>query len=403
MPASADAACGASIDYTVLMRRLTCLLLLLPVIAFGAGDTGESTVDGVESQLKATADRLKRLDADIAESRRLKQSLEARVSTVQGKAEERRQRIRGLNDDITRYEAQLQRLEQRLAEENALIAHRRDTLAEALRRSQRLGAGGALKVLLQHDDPALAERIGTYTEYYLRAERAAIATQIDAMHRVSSAHDEALKNRNWLNYIKKKAEGQLRDHVDRETRERRELTSVSETLASKTRTVAELRADQARLQTLLEELRAAEAIRSGYFESRRGKLALPVAGSIDARFGDVKSVGRLRWNGLFIRAAIGTAVRAIADGEVVYADWLQGFGMLVILDHGDNFMTLYGGNRDLTVRVGDWIETGQRIATVGDSGGQMHSGLYLEVRHNAKPVNPEDWVNADNGVMSAAR
>ena len=151
----------------------------------------------------------------------------------------------------------------------------------------------------------------------------------------------------------------------------------------------------------MEELKALAIAQSGYFESGKGNYLLPVSGTIKARFGDVKSVGRLHWNGLFVAAPAGRPVKAVADGEVVYSDWLQGFGMLVILDHGDDYMTLYGGNRDVIVADGTWIDAGATIATVGDSGGQTDSGVYFEVRHNAKPVDPEQWINTDNRVQSA--
>jgi len=111
----------------------------------------------------------------------------------------------------------------------------------------------------------------------------------------------------------------------------------------------------------------------------------------------------LRWDGYFIEAGTGAAVRAIADGTVVYSDWLQGFGMLVILDHGDGYMTLYGGNREVTVRKEDWVQTGSTIATVGDSGGQKTSGVYFEIRHNATPVDPKEWVSTDNSIKSVKK
>jgi len=98
---------------------------------------------------------------------------------------------------------------------------------------------------------------------------------------------------------------------------------------------------------------------------------------------------------------VGAAVRAIADGEVVYSDWLQGFGRLVIVDHGDSFMTLYGGSREALVRAGDWVDAGRPVATVGTSSGHKVPGLYFEIRHDAKPVDPEEWVESLNGTKTA--
>jgi len=181
------------------------------------------------------------------------------------------------------------------------------------------------------------------------------------------------------------------------------LGEVQAQISTKTRTVATLKVDQARLQALMEELRNSQVAHSGYFASGQGSYPLPVAGTIKARFGEVKSVGKLRWDGYFIEAGSGSPVRAIADGSVVYSDWLQGFGMLVILDHGDGYMTLYGGNRDVAVQKQDWVQTGSTIATVGDSGGQKTSGLYFEIRHNAAPVDPKEWINTNNSIKSVKK
>ena len=181
------------------------------------------------------------------------------------------------------------------------------------------------------------------------------------------------------------------------------LNKLDSTVQEKEQQVTNLKKDQERLSVLLDELRRKSLGASGFFAAGQGKYPWPVAGKRLARFGDIKSVGKLTWTGMFITARNGASVRTIADGEIVYADWLQGFGMLVIIDHGDGYMTLYGGNRDLQVTVGEWVEFGARIATVGDSGGQNKTGLYFEIRHNARPIDPELWVGAKNRFETTAR
>jgi len=224
--------------------------------------------------------------------------------------------------------------------------------------------------------------------------------------KLEAARNEAVKNRNWLNYIKKKATSQYDTYKSQSDKNQHTLGEVQAQITSKTRTVATLKVDQARLQALMEELRSAQVAHSGYFisgQGGQGDYPLPVAGTVKARFGEVKTVGKLRWDGYFIEAGDGAPVRAIADGVVVYSDWLQGFGMLVILDHGDGYMTLYGGNRDVAVKNEDWIQTGATIATVGDSGGQKTSGVYFEIRHNAVPLDPKEWISAENSIKSVKK
>jgi septal ring factor EnvC (AmiA/AmiB activator) len=128
------------------------------------------------------------------------------------------------------------------------------------------------------------------------------------------------------------------------------------------------------------------------FSSLRGRLALPVRGELAGRFGSPRSDGGLTWKGLFVAARTGESVKAVAAGRVVYADWLRGFGNLLIVDHGEGYMSLYGYNETLLKRVGDEIHGGDTVATVGNSGGSADSGLYFELRHQGKPFDPMSWI-----------
>ena len=361
------------------------------------------SVEGVSEQIQQTDTLLKKLQQDIASSRLQKQKIVDSLTQVQGNVSERTQRLKQLNKEITRYDGKLDSLTRAIAEQERTIDKRKSLLADSLRKSQRVTTASGLKVVLQHDDPVLADRLGIYIEYFMAAQDNAIEQQLAALTLIKDAHLEAAKNRNWLNHIKKKAQKQHDDFATNARKQKNQLTSVENQLTEKQRSVAQLKADQQRLQILLEELKAAQVAKSGYFIAGKGKYPLPINGNIEANFGELKSVGKIRWQGMFIAARSGTPVGAIADGEVIYSDWLQGFGNLVILDHGDAFMTLYGGNRDVRVNKGDWVDSGSTIATVGNSGGQTASGVYFEIRHNAKPVNPASWLDTTISINSARK
>jgi septal ring factor EnvC (AmiA/AmiB activator) len=130
----------------------------------------------------------------------------------------------------------------------------------------------------------------------------------------------------------------------------------------------------------------------GPFLSLKGRLSLPVRGELVNRFGSPRANGGITWKGLFIRSASGEHVKAIAGGRVVFADWLRGFGNLMIIDHGGSYMSLYGNNETVSKKVGDSVQSGDTIATVGNSGGDPDSGLYFELRHQGKPFDPLNWV-----------
>ena len=130
------------------------------------------------------------------------------------------------------------------------------------------------------------------------------------------------------------------------------------------------------------------------FARLRGRLSPPVRGELANRFGSPRSDSGVLWKGLFFAARAGEEVRAVADGRVVFADWLRGFANLLIIDHGDAFMSLYGNNEALYKRVGDIIHGGEAVATVGSSGGAETSGLYFEIRHQGRAFDPLPWVSS---------
>jgi len=380
---------------------LFCFALTAP--AFGQDKKDGKTIDGVEKEIATTSERLQQLHAEIEASRQLKEKLKKALAASNEQVGERKSRIAGLNNDLETYNTQLNKLDKKIVEAQSEVDERKRLLAESIRQAQRVTSASGLKVLLQSDNPADADRFGVYTQYFMQAQQKTIQQQQVSLLKIGEAREEALKNRNWVNHIKKKATAQHDTYKQNSSKKKQSIDEVQTEISHKTRTVAQLKKDQARLQTLMEELRAAQVAASGYFVAGRGNYGLPVNGTIKARFGETKSVGKIKWNGYFIEAKNGSPVRSIADGSVVYSDWLQGFGMLVILDHGDGYMTLYGGNRNVAVRQGDWADSGATIATVGDSGGQKTSGVYFEIRHNAKPIDPKGWVSAKNSVKSAKK
>ena len=389
-------------------HRLATTLLVICVTALSAHPIHAQEgvvqdINSLEAQLKNTAERLKELDEQLKTNQERKGILEKTANNVSGKVAERQARLDQLKQEISRYNGSLETLEAQVASEHEQLDRRKTILASSLRRQQQISQGTGLRVVLQHNDPSLSSRLGTYTDFFVKAQNTQIAQQLAIIEKVEQARATALKDRNWLNHIQRKASSQHQAFVDERNAVSQEILTVDEGIKTTVKTVAELKADTARLQTLMEELKAQQVANSGYFASGKGSYDLPARGNIHARFNEVKSVGKVRWQGIFIATDSGTPVRAVADGEVVYSDFLQGFGQLVIVDHGDSYMTLYGGNRETLVRVGDWVDSGRPVATAGNSSGQSLSGLYVEIRHEAKPVDPEPWMKSSQGLTTAKK
>lgn len=190
------------------------------------------------------------------------------------------------------------------------------------------------------------------------------------------------------------------------------LTQVSGQIAKQQEEIGRLKDDEQRLSRLISEInktivreksenilannKLPDAITTNApFLSLKGKLNLPVRGKIINTFGDQRANKQLTWKGLFIGSLDGSEVKAIAAGKVVFADWLRGFGHLIILDHGSGYMSLYGNNATLHKKIGDTIRGGDTIATVGNSGGNTDSGLYFELRLKGKPFDPLTWIKIE--------
>lgn len=383
--------------FTETARHCTVVLsiILLLVLDLLIPVTAANTFDDVQQRIEQTEEQLRSLKQDIATSEQLRQELQQSVDNVLSKVGEREHRLQTLDASIKRYNEQLSKLDAQLQNAKQDIQSHKSTLALSLKHMQNLGKHSELKLILQHDDPELGQRLKSYSDYFLATQKRLLDSQVAYLSAVSTSREKTLENRNWLNHIRRKADRQ-RENLELEAAEEIiQLSQLKQSLKDKQRSVSQLEADQERLQSLIDELRLAQLAQSGYFEAGKGSYKPPVKGELTERFGDVKSVGKLLWNGWFIQAPTNSPVQAVADGEIVYANWLEGFGMLVIVDHGDGYMSLYGGNRTISATIGDWVQSGATIATVGDSGGQSKSGLYFEIRKNAKAMDPEHWISAD--------
>ena len=178
--------------------------------------------------------------------------------------------------------------------------------------------------------------------------------------------------------------------MDRLRRDEARLARLIEGLG---RIVAHPRpAPQAQRPALRNERTPDASLPADAFARLKGRLALPARGELVGRFGAPREASGTTWKGVFIRAEAGAEVKAIAPGRIVFADWLRGFGNLAIVDHGDGYLSVYGNNEALYKAVGQAVNAGDPIASVGNSGGNTETGLYFELRHLGQPIDPLKWV-----------
>lgn len=264
------------------------------------------------------------------------------------------------------------------------------------------GAPDNLRVALSGDDPAAVARTLHYASYASRASASVLATYRAGVAEAERLAREAEARRLRLAEVERSARAD-REKVLAERRERRRVfdRAAREIRASR-REIKVLRADASRLARLVEQIgrivygRVERVPQGGQkpqpFSALRGKLALPVAGELTGRFGAPRGAAGVEAKGVFIRAPEGQPVKAVAGGQVVYADWMRGFGNLLIVDHGEAYLSIYANNESLLRQVGDAVAPGDAVATTGASGGNEESGLYFELRHLGRAFDPLRWV-----------
>lgn len=266
---------------------------------------------------------------------------------------------------------------------------------------QALAGPDVLRAALSGDDPAALGRRLHYIGYVSRAAAALIGgyrADLDALERLAR---EAQVKRDALRSVDQAARtDRSRILREREAR-RRVLERTAAEIRRHRRQINVLKADETRLARLVEGLGRVlarvesvpeRASRQEPFSKLRGLLRLPVRGELIGRFGAPRGASGLETKGVFIRAPEGEPVRAIARGQVVYADWMRGFGNLLIVDHGESYLSIYANNEALLKQVGEAVSPGDPIATTGSSGGREETGLYFELRHLGRPFDPLRWV-----------
>lgn len=352
------------------------------------------------------------------------EALQKRLAAAEESQDEAADALKGSERAISEANRTLRELGQRSEEVNRRVAElsaeargigatlkmQQGLLAQLLYQ-QYVGAQvDALRLTLNGEDPNRIARNLHYLGYVSRARAALIGEIQKNLARVSQITNETAQQARELTALTAEQDAQ-RQRLETEKRSRAQvLARISQDIQQQRREIGTLRRNETRLTRLIEQLgriiarprTSAPRIRnervpeqsthSGAFEVLKGRLALPVRGELVNRFGSPRPDGGPAWKGVFIMARPGDEVRAIASGRVVFADWLRGFGNLLILDHGGAYMSLYGNNETLYGRVGDEIQAGAAIATVGNSGGNADSGLYFELRHQGRPLDPLSWV-----------
>jgi len=389
------------------LNRAVLLVIAFASPALAGPETGK------QEELKDLRGRIEALQQD------LEQASEDRTEAVDGlKKSERRisnvaRSLRDLESKQRRLARELKKLEAEAHLVSDEIVDQQKRLTVLLRERYVQGGNDAMKLMLNGQNPGEVARNLEYYGYIGRARAEIIRDYRNSLARLGTLKEQAQARRDNLSQVRDDRVAQKKALENEKSTRQQVLNKLSEQIRKQRKEIDTLVRDEKRLTRLIERLarlavpksqatskpgqkvnRVADASLAGLdFNRLKGKLALPVAGEILHRYGQSRDGGGPAWKGLFIRARQGQEVRAVGSGQVAFADWLRGFGNLLIIDHGDGFLSLYSNNESLYKQPGDPIRAGDVVAAVGATGGQDEPGLYFELRRQGKPFDPLTWVN----------
>lgn len=381
-------------------------------------------------ELKALRERLEKLQRDYQATRESHADAADSLRQSERAISDAKRKLKLLEAEQQKTRGELNTVKTELEQVQASIGERQKQLGEMLRQAYMRGGGDSLKLLLSGKDPNEVSRELVYLNYLSQSQLKLIESLRQELDQLAQLKASAAEKDRKLTEIKQSSIAEQEKLLKEKQARQSVLDSLAGKIQAQRKEISTLKQDEKRLTDLLAKLakleqqrqaKAAkaraekkpaagtvqskpsspvavntevpEAIHGGTAFSRlKGLLRLPVRGELMNRFGAPREGGGLSWKGLFIRAQEGAEVRAIAAGRVVFADWLRGFGNLVIVDHGEGYMSLYSNNESLYKQPGEGVKAGDAIASAGNSGGQEEPGVYFELRHQGRPINPMAWI-----------
>jgi septal ring factor EnvC (AmiA/AmiB activator) len=378
-------------------------VLLVACLAFSATGLADQDVAKKARELENLRVQIRSIQKRLEAGRAKKSRAEARLSEIEREINEVGASVRRIDGDLETNRRRLVDLQARREAQQRRLQRQRQVLAAEARAAFLMGRQQQVKLLLNQEQPASIGRMLVYFHYLSRAR----SEQIDAVHstlaelqELESSIGEQTRS---LSELRQRREDETRRLQARKRIREQAVAALTRELRTQGDELGRLKRDERQLQELLSSLREVlrEASPTGddrqLFRSRKGKLRWPASGELAKRFGTRRGSTGLKWRGVLIAAPEGGKVRAVSQGRVAFADWMRGFGLLLIIDHGDGYMSLYGHNQALYKEVGERVDTGEVVAALGASGGQMESGLYFELRHQGRPINPASWCAGEPG------
>ena len=379
------------IGHKIITRNLLAIILPMLFVSIPQLSIGNEQV--------ATEVEIKAIESDIRHTKELLQQLNAERSSAQKQMQKNDKAIHQLNVDINSLETRLKegqseikKLQSRQQELTAKSERQKARVAQSLQSLYKSLGDSRIKLLLNQEDPAIISRQLVYLEHFQQAQLRSIREYEDTVSKLELVEKSRRQLVTQLNERKSLIDQKKQTLVKQQDERKKLLKDLANRYRKGGRELKVLEKERNKLDKILAAIISRQLTSSQSFETRKGKLLWPVKGEVVFKFNDKNPETRMRRQGIFIATTSGSTVNAVHDGRIIFADWFNNYGLLAIVDHGDNFLTLYAHNDSILKQEGDTILAGEPLALSGQSGGQLTEGVYFEVRQNGKPQNPATWL-----------
>lgn len=381
----------------LIIFNLFCLSIVLFNLPSNLYANEDSKAELTKNQLEVVNRAIVKLQEDLGKDKTFQKKEQNSLKNIEVELGQLHKKSLELSKQQQSVKKNISALEQEKSELKEKNKQQQQALSHDLRAIYKIGKEEKLKLLLNQENPENLARILKYYDYYTEARVTRILSyrkNIDAIEIKRLEIEQELAS---LQTIETKIAEESNKLKESQGNRQKILDDISKSIVSKDQELKGLQENQTQLSKLLRSLQGIWAdipskLSKSSFKKRKGALNYPVRGTVKYHFGSQRAGGRMVWHGWFINADMNTPVKAIHDGRVVFSDWIRGYGLLIIIDHSDGYLSLYGHNASLLKETGDWISEGESLATVGNSGGQQDTGLYFELRHDGEPLNPKSWL-----------
>ncbi len=371
-----------------LLIFIVSLCLCLPSSAAAEADN--------RAELRNVKQAIQTVKKQLAKDKSNKSKLENQLKKIEQDIGATSKSIRQADGQIKQLSAEIKQLDSQLNSLEETKKQQQDIIQQYIRSAYQSSQQSTLKLLLNQEKPNDVARMLEYYDHINRARHKKLEEYQKTINQINELKPKIQSTQAKLVQEKKSLEEKHRANVKLKSQRKNVIAGLNKTIKTNDQKLKKLSADRERLTKLIQALEKAitSMKKPSSFNrpnTQRKALPWPLKGKIINKFGSWRQQKLLKWQGVFIAAKEGSSIKPIHYGQVIFADWLRGHGLLIIIDHGEDYLSLYAHNRSLLKSAGDWVDPNDVIATVGNSGGQTRSGLYFEIRHKGQPINPLKW------------